>query len=212
MFGVQAAGKGTQAKMISDKYQLPHISTGDIFRSLDTSTELGKMVRDLIDNGHMVPDDKTCELVKNYLDEKGGSGYILDGFPRNPAQAEILDKFAEATPKIQPQYVLSIEITDEEAMRRLSGRRMCKDCGAIYNINTAPKPKSPDNCDKCEGPLYQRKDDTPEAISERLKDYHNKTEPIKEFYKGKGILYELDGMKDIEEVFTDITALLDSSD
>jgi adenylate kinase len=212
MLGVQGGGKGTQAKLMAERYRIPHISTGDIFRSLDRSTELGRLVLDLIDNGNLVPDDKTFEIVKNRLLETDcKNGYILDGFPRNINQAVMFSTLSDEYSILKLDYVFAIEIPDDESIRRLSGRRNCKKCGMIYNINTSPKPKDASLCDKCGSGLSQREDDKPIAIRRRLQDYHALTEPLKEFYFSKGVLHEIDGIKSIDSIFKDISSIVDKS-
>jgi adenylate kinase len=202
ILGAQGCGKGTQAKKISKELDIPHISTGDIFREIrKEDSELGKKVKELIDNGNFVPDDVTIEIVKNRIKEKDcEEGFILDGFPRNLFQAESLNEV------INIDYVFDLEIPDGVSIHRLSGRRTCsnKDCRAIYNVYLEPKPKEEGICDKCGANLFQRMDDQEEAIKKRLEIYHTKTEPIIEFYKLKSKLSLIDGTESIEEVFEEI--------
>jgi adenylate kinase len=197
--GPQGSGKGTQAKIIAERLGLCHISTGDLLRK--TSGDLGEKVRALIDKGHMVPDDMILELLQERLKQPDCSeGYILDGYPRNIAQAETLDK------TLGMGTILEIHISDNEAIRRLSGRWNCPDCGAIYNVNTAPVPEEEDVCDKCKGRLYQREDDTEEAIRKRLEIYHASTEPIITKYDS----IRINGEQSIEKVTEDILQVLNS--
>ncbi|MFC1780508.1 adenylate kinase [Patescibacteria group bacterium] len=201
MLGVQGSGKGTQAKLLSQKTNLLHISSGDIFRSLDKTTKLGKEVAGVINKGHLVSDDLTIKLVQQRLEKEDcKNGVILDGFPRNLPQAKAMDKF------LQLDYVIQLTISDKEAINRLSGRRTCsnKTCSAIYNIYTAPKPKQENICDQCSSSLYQRKDATEEAVKERLEIYHKETKPLVEYYKAEGILIEINGEQPIENVQAEI--------
>jgi len=202
MLGPQGCGKGTQAKKLASELNIPHISTGDIFREIrKQDSELGRKVKDLIDNGNLVPDDVTIRIVEDRLSKEDcANGYILDGFPRTLPQAESLDKIAKI------DYAIDIEIPDEDVVYRLEGRRTCsnKECGIIYNINTAPKPKDSTKCDKCSSELLQRNDDKAESIKKRLEAYHSQTQPLIKFYKNKGVLVEIDGTKSIDEVSSSI--------
>jgi len=202
VLGSQGCGKGTQAKKISKELSIPHISTGDIFREIkEENSELGKKVKEMIDNGNLVSDEITISIVKNRIKKEDcEDGFILDGFPRNLEQSKALDE------SVKIDYVFDIEIPDDISIHRLSGRRTCsnKDCRAIYNIYLAPKPREAEKCDKCGSNLFQRIDDQEEAIKKRLETYHTKTEPIIEFYKLKSNLIVIDGTETIEEVFEEI--------
>ena len=200
IFGKQASGKGTQAKMIAEKYKLAHISTGDIFREIRIQdSALGKKVRALIDSGQFVPDDVTTEIVMQKLKDK--KGFILDGYPRNLAQVHAFEK-------VPVDLALLIEISDQESIKRLSARRICSKCGEIYNLESR-KPKKEDRCDKCGATILQRDDDKPAAIKKRLETYKKVTSPVVDFYKKKGILREFDGAKPIERIFAEICKILD---
>jgi adenylate kinase len=206
LLGPQGSGKGTQAKFISKKFNIPHISTGDIFRkNIKEETELGKLASSYINKGELVPDEVTNKLVESRIKEDDcKEGYILDGFPRNLSQAKFLDSITKIS------HAVDIEIPDEEVIFRLEGRRTCtnKECGAIYNVNTSPKPKNENKCDKCGSDLFQRDDDKPEAIKKRLEIYHNETSPLIAYYEKKGVLIKIDGTKSIEEVSQDILSKL----
>ncbi len=196
--GKQGSGKGTQAELVSEKLGLQHISTGDLFRRLEG--ELKKQVDEYVNAGKLVPDELTLEILKNKIDSGVEKGIILDGFPRNINQAKLLDK------EIDIDIVIEISISDETALKRLSGRWNCSNCGRIYNYNTEPKPKVKGVCDKCGGKLSQRKDDTEEAIKERLQIYHKQTQPVLEFYKDK--LIKIDGEQSIEKAEQEILNIL----
>ncbi len=204
LFGPQSSGKGTQAKILKEKLTLPHISTGDIFRdNIARGTELGKKVKAILDAGTLVPDKITDEIVKRRLSgEDCKEGFILDGYPRNIAQAEALEKFSKV------DVAVEIHIADAEAVKRLSNRRFCPKCGIIYNLYTMPKPKNPKVCDHDGAALYQRDDDKPDAIKKRLEIYHQETEPLLEFYKKRGILKKVKGNQAIRKVTAGILASL----
>ncbi len=192
--GPQAAGKGTQAKLISEKYDIPHISTGDMFRSAaEQGTEAGlKAKEEYWGQGKLVPDEVTNQLLYDRIQQDDcKNGFVLDGFPRNIPQAEYLDGITSI------DKVISLELSDEEAIKRISGRRTCKGCSEIYNITSNP-PKQENICDKCDNELYQRDDDKPDAVKLRLQTYHDQTEPILEHYKDKVV--KVDASKSIEEV------------
>ncbi|MGV8152482.1 MAG: adenylate kinase family protein [Candidatus Nanoarchaeia archaeon] len=191
--GVQGSGKGTQAKILSEKLKIPHISTGDLLRN--AKGELKQEIDSYINKGALVPDELMLKILKQRLEEDDcKNGFILDGFPRNIKQAEELSKITNI------QNAFNIEISDEEAIKRLSGRRNCKNCGAIYNINTNPIPKKEGICDKCSSTLYQRADDNEEAIKKRLAIYHQDTKPIIKFYN----TVKVNGEQDIAKVSEDI--------
>ena len=184
MLGAPGAGKGTQAKKIAAKYQIPHISTGDIFRSnIKAGTELGKKAKSFIDQGLLVPDEVTIGMLLDRIHEADcKNGYILDGVPRTIAQAEAMEQAG-----ISFDAVVAIEIPDEKIVARMGGRRVCESCGASYHIVNIP-PKTEGVCDVCGGKLVQRKDDNPETVRDRLAVYHKETEPLKVFYEARGIL------------------------
>lgn len=202
LLGAPGAGKGTQATKISDKYGMPHISTGDIFReNIKNRTEIGLLAKSYTDKGQLVPDEVTCKIVEDrLLREDCKNGYLLDGFPRNIAQAEALDKFAKI------DVVLNIDIDLSLLMDRLCGRRVCKDCGESYHVNSLNGKVS---CERCGGELYQRKDDNPETVGNRLSVYNEQTSPLIEYYTKKGILENLQGAASVEEVFAEIVSVLD---
>jgi adenylate kinase len=193
--GPPGVGKGTYAKAVSEKFGIPHISTGDIFREeIKKGSELGKRVKEFLDKGLLVPDDIVIEVVKQRLSmDDCRKGFILDGFPRTLQQAEALEQFAS------PEWAFLFQARDETILERLGGRRVCPNCGAIYHIKYMP-PKVPGICDKCGTPLIQRKDDTPEVIMERLKIYREQFTPIILFYKERGRLVEIDANEQADKV------------
>ncbi|MBD5443081.1 MAG: adenylate kinase [Treponema sp.] len=186
--GPPGAGKGSLAVKVAEDYKIPHISTGDIFRdNIKRGTELGVKVKAIIDSGALVSDDLTCELVKNRLSKDDcKNGFILDGFPRTIPQAEM---FTSICPDVT---VVNFQIADDVVIKRLSTRRVCKKCGANYNVLTLP-PKTEGVCDKCGGELYQRDDDKQESIMHRMEVYREQTEPLIDFYRKKGQLKDIDG-------------------
>ena len=194
MLGAPGAGKGTQAQRIAEKYGIPHISTGDIFRSnIKAGTELGKKAKSFIDQGLLVPDEVTIGMLLDRIHEADcKNGYILDGVPRTIAQAESLEKAG-----IRFDDVISIEIPDEAIMERMSGRRVCEHCGASYHLVAVP-PKVPGVCDSCGGKLIQRHDDEPETVKHRLEVYHKETEPLKDFYAERGLLRSVENQPSVE--------------
>lgn len=208
MLGAPGAGKGTQAKMIADKYQIPHISTGDIFRAnIKNGTELGKEAKKYMDQGLLVPDELTVKILLDRVAQPDcANGYVLDGFPRTIPQAEVLDKaLTELNDKID--YAINVGVPDENIVKRMSGRRACVACGATYHIEHIP-PKKEGVCDKCGEPLILRDDDKPETVLNRLKVYHDQTQPLIDFYTGKGVLKSVDGTVDMQDVFASIVAIL----
>ena len=209
LLGAPGAGKGTNAKKITSEYHLPHISTGDMFReALRDETELGKLVKSYMDKGLLVPDEVTISLVKERLSKDDGKdGFLLDGFPRNLKQAEALEEIGKEINR-PINYVIDINVPEEILKDRITGRRVCKKCGAPYHIKTL-KPKVEGVCDICGGELIQRKDDNEEALKVRLDEYHHQTEPLINYYSKKGILHTVDGSKDLKEVMADIDAILD---
>lgn len=208
MLGAPGAGKGTQAKKIADQYQIPHISTGDIFRAnIKNGTELGKKAKSYMDQGLLVPDELTCDLVVDRISQPdAANGYVLDGFPRTIPQAEALtNALASRDEKID--YAVNVEVPDENIISRMSGRRACLACGATYHIEFNP-PKKEGICDTCGKELVLRDDDKPETVKKRLDVYHAQTQPLIEYYQKAGALAEVDGTQDINVVFDDITKIL----
>lgn len=208
MLGAPGAGKGTQAKMIAEKYSVPHISTGDIFRAnIKNGTELGMEAKKYMDQGLLVPDELTVKiLLDRVAQDDCQNGYVLDGFPRTIPQAEVLDKaLNEINDKID--YAINVDVPDENIIRRMSGRRACLTCGATYHIEHIP-PKAEGICDACGKELVLRDDDKPETVKNRLDVYHKQTQPLIDFYQAKGILKEVDGTVDMKDVFAAIVAIL----
>ena len=206
MLGATGVGKGTQAKKIAAKYEIPHISTGDIFRAnIKNGTELGKKAKTYMDQGLLVPDELVVDLVVDRVQQADcKNGYVLDGFPRTIPQAEALDRaLAEMGQKID--YAIDVEVPDENIVNRMSGRRACVDCG--YHIVYAPTAKE-GICDKCGGELILRDDDKPETVLKRLGVYHEQTQPLIDYYTEAGVLREVDGTIDINDVFAAIVQIL----
>lgn len=208
MLGAPGAGKGTQAKKIAEKYSIPHISTGDIFRAnIKNGTELGQKAKTYMDQGLLVPDELVVDLVVDRVNQEDcTNGYVLDGFPRTIPQAEALDK-ALASMGQAMDYAINVEVPDENIVRRMSGRRACVDCGATYHIVHAPT-KTEGVCDNCGGDLILREDDKPETVQKRLDIYHEQTQPLIDYYTSKNILLEVDGTIDINDVFGAIVKIL----
>lgn len=203
LLGAPGAGKGTQAKILTEKYNLAHLSTGDLFRyHIKNETEIGKVAKGYMDAGKLVPDEVTCAIVKEslplYQDKKG---IILDGFPRNLAQAENLEGFCKL------DCVLNIEVAESLLLDRICGRRVCKECGASHHINHL---QGKTTCQYCNGTLYQRPDDSVETAKERFSVYNAQTKPLIEFYKAKGILYTIDGNKEQNDVLAAIEKVIDA--
>ena len=208
MLGAPGAGKGTQAKMLADKYMIPHISTGDIFRAnIKNGTELGQKAKTYMDQGLLVPDELVCDLVVDRVQQEDcKEGYILDGFPRTIPQAEALDAaLANIGSKID--YAVNVEVPDENIVNRMSGRRACVNCGATYHIVHIP-PKTEGICDTCNSELILRDDDKPETVKNRLDVYHKQTQPLIDFYSAKGVLKSVDGTVDMKDVFNSIVEIL----
>ena len=208
MLGAPGAGKGSQASRIAKEYQLPHISTGDIFRAnLKEETELGKRAKSYMDKGELVPDDITIAMLLDRIHKEDcKNGYILDGFPRTIPQAEALkEALAKKDEKID--LALDVEASDELIIKRMAGRRTCPACGAIYHIVTLP-PKTDGICDRCGADLIQRKDDNEETVKNRLKIYHEVTEPLISYYKKEGILEEIDGAEELDKVFEKVKRII----
>ena len=208
MLGAPGAGKGTQAKMIAKEYGIPHISTGDIFRAnIKEGTELGKEAKKYMDAGQLVPDELTVKiLLDRVAKDDCKNGYVLDGFPRTIPQAEVLD---EALTKLGDRidFAIDVDVPDENIVRRMGGRRACVTCGATYHIEHVP-PKKEGICDTCGSELILRDDDKPETVSNRLKVYHEQTQPLIDFYTKKGILKTVDGTVDMKDVFAAIVKIL----
>ncbi len=209
MLGAPGAGKGTQAKMIAKEYGIPHISTGDIFRAnIKEGTDLGKEAKTYMDAGQLVPDELTVKiLLDRVAKDDCANGYVLDGFPRTIPQAEVLD---EALTKLGDKidFAIDVDVPDENIVRRMGGRRACVTCGATYHIEHVP-PKKEGICDTCGSELILRDDDKPETVSNRLKVYHDQTQPLIDFYTKKGVLKSVDGTIDMMDVFAAIKAILD---
>ena len=207
MLGAPGAGKGTQAKMIAEKYGVPHVSTGDIFRAnIKNGTELGKEAKQYMDQGLLVPDELTVRiLLDRVAQDDCKNGYVLDGFPRTIPQAEVLDsELSKLGDHID--YAIDVDVPDENIIKRMSGRRACLTCGATYHIEHVP-PKTEGICDKCGSELVLRDDDKPETVKNRLNVYHEQTQPLIDFYTNKGVLKTVDGTLPMEEVFDAITAI-----
>ncbi len=208
LLGAPGAGKGTQAKMISEKYGIPQISTGDMLRdAVAKGTELGRKAKEYMDRGELVPDEVVIGIVKERLQQPDcRKGFILDGFPRTIAQAEALDKMlGDLGMKIDA--VINVAVPEEEVVKRIVNRRTCRKCGAVYHLIYNP-PKEDNKCDKCGGELYQRDDDREETVRERYRVYRENTEPLIDYYRRKGVLFDVDGTKDIKGVFQEIDEIL----
>lgn len=209
MLGAPGAGKGTQAKMIAEKYSVPHVSTGDIFRAnIKNGTQLGMEAKKYMDQGLLVPDELTVKiLLDRVAKEDCAGGYVLDGFPRTIPQAEVLDN---ALDKIGDKidFAINVDVPDENIIRRMGGRRACLSCGATYHIEHIP-PRKEGICDACGKELVLRDDDKPETVKNRLDVYHQQTQPLIDFYEKKGILKTVDGTVDMKDVFAAITSILD---
>ena len=200
--GAPGAGKGTQAKRISEKYGIPHISTGDILRAnIKAGTELGKLAKCYIDKGALVPDEVIIKVMESRLAEADcKNGYLLDGFPRTIEQAKALDKITDVT------LAVNIVVDNDAVVARIAGRRMCV-CGESYHVSAHPS----DVCDKCGAKLYQRDDDKEETVKSRLEVYERQTAPLIEYYSAKGVLRDVDGMKDVADVTSEIVKVIDGN-
>ncbi len=208
MLGAPGAGKGTQAKMIAEKYAIPHISTGDIFRAnIKNGTELGKEAKKYMDQGKLVPDELTVKILLDRVAQPDcANGYVLDGFPRTIPQAEVLDKaLCELGDKID--YAINVDVPDENIVNRMGGRRACVGCGATYHIKYNA-PKEENTCDTCGSDLIIRDDDKPETVQNRLSVYHEQTQPLIDFYEKQGVLRTVDGTVDMSDVFAAIVDIL----
>ena len=208
MLGAPGAGKGTQAKKIAEKYGIPHISTGDIFRAnIKNNTELGKKAKAYMDQGLLVPDELTLDLVMDRLSQDDTvKGYILDGFPRTIPQAEALTEALKGKNE-EIDYAVNVEVPDEEIVKRMSGRRACVACGGTYHVQFNPT-KVEGICDACGGELVLRDDDKPETVSRRLEVYHSQTQPLIDYYTKAGKVVEVDGTLDVAEVTAAIIKIL----
>ena len=209
MLGAPGAGKGTQAKMIADKFSIPHISTGDIFRAnIKEGTELGRKAKEYMDQGLLVPDELVVNLVVDRLTwEDAKNGYVLDGFPRTIPQAEALtNALAEKGEKVD--FAINIDVPDQNIIDRMGGRRACVSCGATYHIVNIP-PKKEGICDVCGAELILRDDDKPETVKKRLDVYHEQTQPLIDYYNAAGVLRTIDGTRDVDTVFNEICSILE---
>ncbi|AIE58663.1 adenylate kinase [Bacillus methanolicus] len=208
LMGLPGAGKGTQAEKIVEKYNIPHISTGDMFRAaMNEGTELGLKAKSFMDKGELVPDEVTIGIVRERLSKDDcQNGFLLDGFPRTVAQAEALEAMLASMDK-KIDYVINVVVDKDILMERLTGRRICKNCGATYHLVFNP-PKVEGVCDRCGGELYQRADDNSETVQNRLEVNMKQTKPLLDFYESKGYLRNINGQQDIEKVFADIDELL----
>ena len=206
MLGAPGAGKGTQAKMIAEKYSIPHISTGDIFRAnIKNGTELGKKAKSYMDKGQLVPDELTLDLIMDrFKQDDCKNGYVLDGFPRTIPQAEALDTALKAKGE-KVDFAIDVDVPDENIVKRMGGRRACVGCGATYHVVYSPT-KVEGVCDKCGEELID--DDKPETVLNRLEVYHNQTQPLIDYYNEQGILKSVDGTVDMKDVFNAIVDIL----
>ena len=204
-FGPPGAGKGTQSALLVEKRGMTHISTGDLFReNIKNETPLGKEAKGYMDAGKYVPDEVTLAMVKDVFETKDMSkGFILDGFPRTTPQAEGLDEKNMSLGK-----VIFLEVPNEKLVRRLTGRRVCKECGAVFHVEAKP-PKTEGVCDVCQGELYQRSDDKEDVVGTRLETYEKNTAPLKEYYKNKDLVEEVDGEGSTDEVYSRIESVLE---
>lgn len=208
MLGAPGAGKGTQAKMIADKYQIPHVSTGDIFRAnIKNGTELGMEAKKYMDAGQLVPDELTVKiLLDRVAQEDCKNGYVLDGFPRTIPQAEVLENALKELGE-SIDFAINVDVPDENIINRMSGRRACVACGATYHIVHIPT-KVEGICDRCGAELILRDDDKPETVKKRLDVYHAQTQPLIDFYTSREVLVSVDGTRDMMDVFADIVTVL----
>ncbi|NBK97618.1 MAG: adenylate kinase [Erysipelotrichia bacterium] len=211
IMGGPGAGKGTMSAKIVEKFSLLHISTGDIFRSeIGKQTELGLSAKAYMDKGLLVPDEVTNPMVKSFLEKQDTSkGYLLDGYPRNLAQAKAFDELVKGS-DLEIDKVITLEIPFEKLAERITGRRLCSDCGEIYHTSNKPSKKE-GICDQCGGKLYQRKDDTMESLSVRLEEYSNNTEPVLDYYKEKGLLVVINADQKAEKVWEDTLKAIEES-
>lgn len=210
MLGAPGAGKGTQAKKIAEAYGIPHISTGDIFRAnLKEGTELGLKAKTYMDKGELVPDELTCDLVVDRISKDDAkNGYVLDGFPRTIPQADALTNALNARGE-KVDFAVDVDVPDDNIINRMGGRRACVGCGATYHLMFAP-PKKEGICDVCGKELILRDDDKPETVGNRLRVYHEQTQPLIDYYTKAGVLHTVDGTQDIDKVFEDIKGILEA--
>ena len=208
LLGAPGSGKGTQAKRLAESFSIPQISTGDMLReAVRNGTEMGRQAKAFMDQGGLVPDEVVIGIVKERLQAKDcEKGFILDGFPRTIPQAQALDRVVKELGK-EITSVLSLEVDEEEIMERLSGRRTCAGCGAMYHVRFSP-PKEEGRCDKCVGTLLQRDDDKEETIRTRLVNYKKSTEPLIEYYRGSGKVHAVKASGNIDTIFSNISKLL----
>ncbi len=204
LFGPPGAGKGTQARFIVEEFSIPQISTGDLLRAqVRSGTDLGIKAKEYMDRGALVPDEVVIGMLRERIsDNDCENGFILDGFPRSLSQAEALKEI------VTLDAVINIKVDEEALIRRITGRRMCPDCGATYHIDFAP-PRKEGICDRCSAELYQRDDDREETVRKRIEVYRSQTEPLAEFYREEGILKDIDGNRSIEEISGDIIGFLE---
>jgi len=209
LLGAPGAGKGTQAKKLIEKHGIPQISTGDLLRAaVKDGTPLGKEAKSYMDSGGLVPDSVVLGMVEERLKQDDcKKGYILDGFPRNTAQAEALDKILDGM-NMAMTAAVSVDVPSEDLMKRLTGRRTCKSCGQMYNVYFSA-PKAEGVCDKCGGELYQRDDDKEDTINNRLKVYEDQTAPLIKYYGDKGILHSILGTGSIDDIFAKVCAVVE---
>ncbi len=208
LMGLPGAGKGTQAERLAENYDIPHISTGDMFRAaIKEGTPLGKKAKEYMDSGNLVPDEVTIGIVRERLEKDDcKNGFLLDGFPRTTAQAEALEQILAETERTI-HFVLNIDVAREELMARLTGRRLCRDCGATYHVIFNPTGVE-GVCDKCSGELYQRDDDNEKTVGTRLEVNVSQQQPLLDFYQEKGYLRSVDGSRPIDQVFKEIEDIL----
>ena len=204
LLGAPGAGKGTQAEKIVKQYGMRHLSTGDLLRAaVVEGSELGRLAKSYMDAGKLVPDDVILGIIRDFLNEHSGEGILFDGFPRTEVQAEGLDTLLAG----ESVKTLSLTVTDESVIERLSSRRVCRGCGKVYNPALGIMPDG-DKCSACGGPIYQRNDDRAETIAQRLEVYHDQTEPIIDFYDKRGLLVEVNGQGSPDEVFNRVRKAL----
>lgn len=207
LLGAPGSGKGTQATRVCQALNIPHISTGDIFRyNIKNQTALGLKVKEYMDAGNLVPDSVTLEMLFDRLNKPDcQNGYLLDGVPRTVAQAEALAGYLKEHP--HPLVVCNLQVSDSEVLKRITGRRSCQSCNKIYHIDTAP-PKEANTCDVCHGPLTQRSDDTAEVVEMRLKAYYSQTKPVEDFYKTTSKVHDIDGSQSSDTVFNSLMKII----
>lgn len=209
MLGAPGAGKGTQAIYLSEKYDVPHISTGDIFRAnIKNNTELGLKAKEYMDKGLLVPDELVVDLVTDRLKKDDAkNGFILDGFPRTIPQAKALDEALDNV-GLKIEYAFDVDCPDESIIKRMAGRRACVNCGATYHLKNKPT-KVENVCDNCNAELVLREDDKPDTVIKRLEVYHKQTQPLIEYYRNKSVLHSVDGRKSMKDTFDDILEFIE---